>query len=266
MLIECAYGWRNLSDFDRAVKLLESKLATRYLGSESLSSARVVSKLGRTPSFSLGATVPPLGSASRSAVSGSLSESVALSGVAAAEGSLPALLNAVGAVNNSLGLALRKIEEGDDGSNEEDRLEEQDEGVKDAGNEQPRRAAGPPLLARLSSKSQLAISTSPMTRPGALARSGSVSSSVSKDLVFGAGAGAGYSAAYYREVEEQLADTLYKRAQAKLMVEVSAANVEAALSDAIKVSCGRSPRSRPHPHLLSCSPARTSRKTTTTRW
>ena len=37
-----------------------------------------------------------------------------------------------------------------------------------------------------------------------------------------------------KELEEQLADALYKRAQAKLLVEADTINIEAALSDALK--------------------------------
>lgn len=43
------------------------------------------------------------------------------------------------------------------------------------------------------------------------------------------------TALYYRDVEEQLADTLYKRAQAKLIVDPNPANITAALDDALKV-------------------------------
>ncbi len=43
------------------------------------------------------------------------------------------------------------------------------------------------------------------------------------------------STAYRKELEEQLGDTLYKRAQAKLMIEADPANIEAALSDVLKV-------------------------------
>jgi hypothetical protein len=48
--------------------------------------------------------------------------------------------------------------------------------------------------------------------------------------------GAHVPAAYYKEVEEQLADALFKRCQAKLMADPDQANVEAALADGLKVS------------------------------
>lgn len=47
--------------------------------------------------------------------------------------------------------------------------------------------------------------------------------------------GAHVPAAYYREIEEQLADALFKRCQAKLMADPDQANVEAALADGLKV-------------------------------
>jgi hypothetical protein len=40
---------------------------------------------------------------------------------------------------------------------------------------------------------------------------------------------------YHREIEEQLADTLYKRAQAKLIVDPNTSNFASALEDALKV-------------------------------
>jgi hypothetical protein len=42
-------------------------------------------------------------------------------------------------------------------------------------------------------------------------------------------------AAYYKEIEEQLADALFKRTQAKLMADPDQANVESALADGLKV-------------------------------
>jgi hypothetical protein len=47
--------------------------------------------------------------------------------------------------------------------------------------------------------------------------------------------GASVPAAYYKETEEQLADALYKRAQAKLLADPDQANVESALADGLKV-------------------------------
>lgn len=43
------------------------------------------------------------------------------------------------------------------------------------------------------------------------------------------------TASFKKEVEEQLGDTLYKRAQAKLMIEADPKNIEAALADVMKV-------------------------------
>ena len=47
--------------------------------------------------------------------------------------------------------------------------------------------------------------------------------------------GANVPASYYREIEEQLADALFKRCQAKLMADPDQANVETALADGLKV-------------------------------
>lgn len=47
--------------------------------------------------------------------------------------------------------------------------------------------------------------------------------------------GAHVPAAFYREIEEQLADALFKRTQAKLMADPDQANVESALVDGLKV-------------------------------
>jgi tetratricopeptide (TPR) repeat protein len=133
------------------------------------------------------------------------------------------------------GAALNKIEESEDGPEEEPEEEETEEV---SGDQDDGRVRTPPILhrlnARLTSGSYLSVSAKPV-----LTRSGSVSSNMSKDanlLAGGASASGGYSAAFYKEVEEQLADTLFKRAQAKLMIETSAVNIEAALSDAIKSS------------------------------
>jgi hypothetical protein len=48
-------------------------------------------------------------------------------------------------------------------------------------------------------------------------------------------AGAHVPAALIKEIEEQLADALYKRSQAKLMADPDQANVESALADGLKV-------------------------------
>lgn len=48
--------------------------------------------------------------------------------------------------------------------------------------------------------------------------------------------GAHVPAAFYREIEEQLADALFKRTQAKLMADPDQANVESALADGLKVT------------------------------
>ena len=48
-------------------------------------------------------------------------------------------------------------------------------------------------------------------------------------------AGAQIPAAFYKDIEEQLADALFKRCQAKLMADPDQANVESALADGLKV-------------------------------
>lgn len=60
--------------------------------------------------------------------------------------------------------------------------------------------------------------------------------------------GAQVPAAFYQEVEEQLADALYKRAQAKLMADPDQANVESALGDGLKVRASYSTQ-----YLFACS-------------
>lgn len=52
---------------------------------------------------------------------------------------------------------------------------------------------------------------------------------------YGFPTGAQVPAAFYREIEEQLADALFKRTQAKLMADPDQANVESALADGLKV-------------------------------
>lgn len=48
------------------------------------------------------------------------------------------------------------------------------------------------------------------------------------------GGGLAASSAFRHEVEEQLADTLYKRAQAKMMVHADPINIESGLADVLK--------------------------------
>jgi hypothetical protein len=48
--------------------------------------------------------------------------------------------------------------------------------------------------------------------------------------------GAQVPAIYFKEIEEQLADALYKRTQAKLMADPDKINVESALADALRVN------------------------------
>jgi len=60
--------------------------------------------------------------------------------------------------------------------------------------------------------------------------------------------GAQVPAAFYKEIEEQLADALFKRTQAKLMADPDQANVESALGDGLKV-CTEYPSA-----LFSCVP------------
>lgn len=95
----------------------------------------------------------------------------------------------------------------------------------------------------------------PAAKPGASSkRQGSVVSLGSgSGIISGSGGGGGNSsshvkesnniptgahvpAAFYREIEEQLADALFKRTQAKLMADPDQANVESALADGLKVT------------------------------
>jgi tetratricopeptide (TPR) repeat protein len=219
-------------DFDRAVKLLEIKLAMKNMNSvDSLGSNRLtinVMKNGRSPSIGnlspvASPVVVPSATISR------------FSGVATApgggggsqDGGSNFVLSLAAAV---AGAMLNKIEESEDGSEEVEAAPE--ENLDDG------RVRTPPIMRRLNARLTSGSYSSLPVKP-ALTRSGSVSSSMSKDanpLAGGASSSGGYSAAFYKEVEEQLADTLFKRAQAKLMIETSAVNVEAALSDAIKAS------------------------------
>lgn len=74
-------------------------------------------------------------------------------------------------------------------------------------------------------------SSSGMVKP-TLARSNSILSVQSQGGVSVSGLSNGQT----KEIEEQLAETLFKRAQAKLMVGQDAVNVESALADAVKSS------------------------------
>lgn len=69
-------------------------------------------------------------------------------------------------------------------------------------------------------------------KPAALTRSNSILSVQSQGGVSVSGLTNGQT----KEIEEQLAETLFKRAQAKLMVSQDAVNVESALVDAVKSS------------------------------
>jgi hypothetical protein len=78
---------------------------------------------------------------------------------------------------------------------------------------------------------------------------------------------------YYREVDDQLADAYYKRSQAKLMTDPSAANIESALDDAKLVRQAASPSNiyrTLEPLLLFLLPShrlcRSSPTKTTTTW
>lgn len=81
------------------------------------------------------------------------------------------------------------------------------------------------------------IRHSNLSTTGAGSAGTSVSHSVAKDKdreQFPTGAQV--PAAYYKEIEEQLADALYKRTQAKLMADPDQVNVESALVDALRVN------------------------------
>eukprot|EP01034_Spumella_vulgaris_P021885 gene21885-27961_t len=221
------------TDFDRAVKLLESKLAFRNTNTaDSVSSARNTIVVKNTRSPSIGNLSPTANTTVIPSVTISRFSGVASGGGSAsapAEGTSNFVLSLAAAV---AGAALNKIEESEDGP------EEVDEEVV-ANEAEETRLRTPPimhrLIARLNSGSYSSVTAKPP-----LTRSGSVSSNISKEVNFSGGAAGNYSAAFYKELEEQLADTLFKRAQAKLMIETSATNVEAALSDAIKSSAYQS--------------------------
>jgi hypothetical protein len=85
--------------------------------------------------------------------------------------------------------------------------------------------------------------------------------------------GAVVPSSYYREVDDQLADAYYKRSQAKLMTDPSAANIESALDDAKLVRQAATPSNiyrTLEPLLLFLLPShrlcRSSPTKTTTTW
>lgn len=193
-------------DFDKAVKLLEVKLASKNAQNDSLLNRRV-HRIGSNSSLRSGSSTP------------------------------------VGNNNNSCNPVNILPEIG------ESPLKEMSGKKLTAVPEEEASEQEDPLPSRPSSATIPAVTLKTM-RPssgrssqGGLLSSRSGSHSMSLPNIHGGKknglntnreGGSGPSSTFFKEVEEQLADTLFKRAQAKLMIEMETSNIDAALADALK--------------------------------